>query len=481
LSIEVSVIIPAREEEYLQWTIDDLITKAEGSIEVITVLDGYWPDPPLRNYNNLHIIHNSEPGGMRAAINAGARIAKGKYLLKCDAHCIFDQSYDTKLKKDCEPNWTVVPRRYGLTRKEWKPNKELYEFQYITSPDDQNYPFKGANWPEYGARVDGDRIVDLMTTQGSCWFMHKDRFWELDGLDEENYGWMGREAQEICLKTWLSGGRFVLNRGTWYAHLKRSTRPYNKKSAWFEKSKNFVIDFWTNDKWPKQTRKFKSLIKQFAPIPSWHEKESFLTNRYIQEKYKLGSAREYPAKIKGMNRLEFAKMLKRLGFKIGCEVGVEEGRFSKLMIDTIPDLKLYLVDPYGNYPGVRKIYRNHKKNKEICIKNMQGFNVEFIEMQSGDAVRKIPDDTLDFVYIDANHRYDYVMMDIILWTPKVKKGGIISGHDYYAHRRTGCEVRLAVDDYVKAHDIVPWFLTDTREEVRKHRGDNRISWFWVKK
>ena len=58
--------------------------------------------------------------------------------------------------------------------------------------------------------MQGEKIVDLMTTQGSCWFMHKEFFDFIGGEDEDNYGTMGAEAQEICLKTWLSGGRFVL-------------------------------------------------------------------------------------------------------------------------------------------------------------------------------------------------------------------------------------------------------------------------------
>lgn len=103
---KVSVIIPARNEPYLQQTIDDLFSKAKGEIEIIVVLDGWWPFQPLKDRPNLILIHRGSPQGMRPAINSAARISKGEYLLKCDAHCMFDEGFDEKLKKDCEIDWT---------------------------------------------------------------------------------------------------------------------------------------------------------------------------------------------------------------------------------------------------------------------------------------------------------------------------------------------------------------------------------------
>jgi len=75
---DVSIIIPARNEIFLQKTVSDLLTKAEGNIEVIVILDGYWPTPQLIEDTRLKIIHRGKPTGMRAAINAGVAIAKGK-------------------------------------------------------------------------------------------------------------------------------------------------------------------------------------------------------------------------------------------------------------------------------------------------------------------------------------------------------------------------------------------------------------------
>ena len=72
----LSVIIPARNELYLQKTIDGLLSNAAGDVEVIVILDGYWPDPDLKADPRLIVVHR-EKRGMRASINAGVDIARG--------------------------------------------------------------------------------------------------------------------------------------------------------------------------------------------------------------------------------------------------------------------------------------------------------------------------------------------------------------------------------------------------------------------
>ena len=484
----LSIIIPSRNERYLQNTIDDVLVKAEGEIEVIVVLDGYWPNPPLKNNPRVKIIHRSTPRGMRNAINSAASIARGKYLMKTDAHCCFDKGFDVKLAKDCRYNWTVVPRRYAIDKVKWERKKEIYyDFQYISHPKDHKYPFKGVHWPEYGARkeVRGKKLVDLMTFQGSCWFMHRKRFWELGGEDEENYGTMGAEAQEICLKTWLSGGRCVLNRNTWYAHAKKLKGKYGYKkpmSEW-EKSRQYAIKCWTKNRWSGQTRELGWLIDKFRPVPGWHgSKESLRANRQIMERYKLNyGVNKFPRVVEGLNRDGLVELWRDLGYKVGCEVGVARGSFSTLMFKGIPGLKMYLVDPYEDYAGARKRRgKDHTEGEKVAREKMKGFDAVFIKKPSETAFLDIPDNSLDFVYIDGNHKYDYVMLDILLWSRKVKKGGMVSGHDYYdsTNRVSKCAAKSAVDDFTRFHKIMPWYLTDKTAKV--YRADRHASWFWIK-
>ena len=93
------------------------------------------------------------------------------------------------------------------------------------------------------------------------------------------------------------------------------------------------------------------------------------------------------------------------------------------------------------------------------------------------AVKRIPDGSLDFVYIDSNHSYDYVMEDLINWSRKVRKGGIVSGDDYYNFGGAG--VVGAVDDYTKAHGI-KFELTDPYPEIMDRGHHEKPSYWWVK-
>jgi len=489
--MNLSVVIPARNEPYLQKTIDDLLAKSERSIEIIAVLDGYWPDPPIKDDSRVTLIHHPKAEGMRPSINEAARVAKGRYLMKCDAHCCFGQGFDRILSEDCRPGYTMVPRRYSLDRRKWDRGKKLYEFQYISNWEDKRYPLKGHNWPEYNQRIGkAKKIVALMTSQGSCWFTHRKRFWDLGGLDDVNYGIMGREAQETCLKAWLSGGKYMLTRNTWYAHWKKNAgvkhphrATYPKPRAEWNKSAKFLIDQFAheNPKWPLQKKPLSWLIEKFKPVPTWHNTESLEASRTIREKYKLNDVRQSPIKLKKAGRRDLYKLFNEIGFKVGCEVGVMEGINAKTMFKEIPDLKLYLVDPWIDYEGQRKfrgekLLKNALKMTKIRVKP---YNAEILQMFSDQAARMVPNDSLDFVYIDANHSFDYVMMDILLWVPKVRIGGIISGHDYYHSPRTKMEASRAVQAYVRQKKIFPYYLTDQMKKPY-HKGDRKSSWFWVK-
>jgi len=148
------------------------------------------------------------------------------------------------------------------------------------------------------------------------------------------------------------------------------------------------------------------------------------------------------------------------------------------MFEKIPGLKLYLVEPYKDYESGNRRYgaANHDKFKRMTLKRLRGKDIVLLEMFSEDAARKVPDDSLDFVYIDGMHLYDFVMQDIILWSRKVREGGIISGHDYDRNSSV-VQVMHAINDYVRVHNIDPLYLTDTR--AYKVKGDKTTSWFWV--
>lgn len=278
---KVSVLIAARNEPYLQRTITDAFDKAKGEIEVIAVLDGYRPD--ISGHRNQILIYHPENIGQRPAINQAAKLATGKYVFKVDAHCIFDEGYDVKLAEDCEYDWTAIPRRHGVIENDWKRRPGRIDYMRLTSPSEPgDLGLRAKAWTEYRKRPEaqGD-ITDVMTCQGSGWFQYKDRFWELGGLDERHGHW-GALGCEVGCKAWLSGGRLIVNKKTWYAHWQRgrkhtkdatvtTSRFYHLPRQVVRDAHAYAKDLWFNNKWPLQKREFKWLLDKFAPVTGWQD------------------------------------------------------------------------------------------------------------------------------------------------------------------------------------------------------------------
>lgn len=171
-----------------------------------------------------------------------------------------------------------------------------------------------------------------------------------------------------------------------------------------------------------------------------------------------------------LTRADLADLFARLGFRSGAEVGVERGHFSRTICKANPGVTLICVDPWEAYPGYRdhvaqdRLDRFHEETRE----RLRPFGCIIRRAFSLEAACEIPNGSLDFVYLDANHSRAHVEADIEAWAPKVRVGGIVSGHDYCAG--DGYGVIEAVNAYVRAHDIHPLFIL---------RGDRSPSWAWV--
>lgn len=166
-------------------------------------------------------------------------------------------------------------------------------------------------------------------------------------------------------------------------------------------------------------------------------------------------------------RLDLVEIFKLLEFKSGAEIGVAEGRFSKVMLDTVPGLRLLCVDPWQQYGRISQRICDERYTR--AVHTLSGRNAEIMRLSSLAAAQQVPAASLDFVYIDGDHTFDAVMLDILLWAPKVKPGGIVAGHDYYEFYQAG--VISAVRAYTQAHGIGAWYLTKEKE----------ASWLWVKR
>jgi glycosyltransferase involved in cell wall biosynthesis len=298
---DLSVLIPARNEMFLIRTIEDILANSEGSTEIIVVLDGYWPDPPIEDNPRVTLIHHTNPVGQRAATNEAARLSTAKYVMKVDAHCAFDKGFDVKMMERFEPDWTMIPRMYNLHAFDWvcscgyrkyqSPTPEkcekcgekmkrevIWKPREHTSNDfmrfDSELHFQ--YWRDLKRRPQskGD-YVETMSLLGACWMMQRDRYWELDGMDEGHGSW-GQMGTEVACKSWLSGGKLITNRKTWFAHMFRTQGgdfgfPYPNPGIRTARKRS--QDLWKNGQWPKAKYPLSWLIEKFAPVPGWENVE----------------------------------------------------------------------------------------------------------------------------------------------------------------------------------------------------------------
>lgn len=289
----LSVIIPSRSEPFLNKTIQDLLIKAKGEIEIIAVLDGweptetkteFWSTPARIEDPRVIYIHNDISQGMRKAINAGAKVAKGEYLMKLDAHCLFEEGFDLKLAENCEENWVVIPARYSLDAERWaienngKPRRDYHYLCYPERGKAHDWGMHGVEWWDRGVQRSDPKydIDDNMSFQGSCWFMHKKWFTDfLEGMDENPiYAGWAQEPTEIGCKTWLGGGAVKVNKKVFYCHLhkgKRYPRTYYVDDKAIVEGHRYAANYWMQNRWPKQIHNIDWLIEKFMPVPTWPE------------------------------------------------------------------------------------------------------------------------------------------------------------------------------------------------------------------
>ena len=123
-----------------------------------------------------------------------------------------------------------------------------------------------------------------------------------------------------------------------------------------------------------------------------------------------------------------------IGHGKGVEIGVFKGEFSKVILSKWKGT-LYMVDVWRGLGDEYDDMSNHNIHSDAYVETIQNINGYedrgiMVRATSKTASEIFEDESLDFIYIDANHAYDFVVEDINLWFPKLKKGGIFSGHDY---------------------------------------------------
>ena len=312
---DLSIVIPSRNEEWLARTIQDILEHREGKTEVIAVLDGSWGINPIPMHPDVTVIYHPISVGQRAGTNDAVKLSKAKYVLKLDAHCSMDQGFDRKMLeafeevgddvtmaptlrnlwafdwvcKKCGNRWYQGPTpEFCCSDKKGKVKNELCDskdferdIKWIAKERPQNTSFCFDTTlhfqynSKYMKKQEGD-LVETMSLQGSCFMLTRERYWDLNICDEAHGSW-GQQGTEVACASWLSGGRVLVNRRTYYGHLFRTqggdfSFPYPNPGNKVEKARKYSRDLWFNNKHKKQILPLSWLVEKFNP-PYWNEPE----------------------------------------------------------------------------------------------------------------------------------------------------------------------------------------------------------------
>lgn len=310
---KLSIIIPARNEMFLKNTVEDILKNKRDDTEIIVVLDGKWADPPLIQHPDVNIIYTSTKG-QRAATNLGVKLSKAKYVCKMDAHCAIAEGWDSEMIKTMEEvgdKVTLVSIMRNLWAFDWKcyrcgkrtyqgptPKKciQCGDSRYMRrkilwigkhNPQSTSYCFDSKphfqyfeEWkhrPQYIKDKEKKGLTETMSLQGSCFMCTREKYWEL-GLCDESLGSWGNQGIEVACKTWLSGGKVLVDHNTWYAHMFRTQGgdfgfPYEQHGKHVEETKKKVKNLFWEKKWNKQIKPLSWLIRKFSPVPGWTEED----------------------------------------------------------------------------------------------------------------------------------------------------------------------------------------------------------------
>jgi len=174
---------------------------------------------------------------------------------------------------------------------------------------------------------------------------------------------------------------------------------------------------------------------------------------------------EQELNIKLKDRYDLPDMWKRMGFTHGAEIGVWKGDFAHNTLTRMPGLVEYiLVDPWRHQEDWNKPFNRQDDEFEAIYKEAMGKTADSpvgqgrVKVKRGTSLEQaktVPNNSLDFVYIDGDHTLNGALTDIMLWYPKVKSGGVIFGDDYVDGGQHGSKfdptmVKSVVDTFARA-------------------------------
>lgn len=191
-----------------------------------------------------------------------------------------------------------------------------------------------------------------------------------------------------------------------------------------------------------------------------------------------------PMEVPGLGREDLSKWLGELGFREGVEIGVMEGLYSEQLLRDAPRMHLTSIDPWLSRPEYRDIRRPQRvfdEYERVARLRLGRYpNSKILKMKSVEASRTFADKSLDFVYVDGHHDFLPVAEDLSYWSPKIRSGGIMAGHDYARFKsQASIHVVEVLHAWTWARAIRPWFVLGRRFPPPGEHRDLQRSWLWV--
>jgi predicted O-methyltransferase YrrM len=196
------------------------------------------------------------------------------------------------------------------------------------------------------------------------------------------------------------------------------------------------------------------------------------TLKFIADRYKLDLNQPNPIQIPASRWHDLGHLLNALGCKKAVEVGVYRASFTQTLASRARNMEIIGVDAWTTYDGYKDYEPNHLETeayRDAHIRAERWPNIKLIKGWSKDIAPTIEDNSLDYLFIDANHEYAWVVEDLHLWAKKVKPGGIVMGHDYFVMKKLNFGVIQAVNGWVETHHIKHLFTW----------RDNCPSWMFI--
>jgi hypothetical protein len=177
---------------------------------------------------------------------------------------------------------------------------------------------------------------------------------------------------------------------------------------------------------------------------------------FIQKRYNLDLNQPNPIQIPASRWHDLGHLLNDLDYTLGVEIGVYRGRFTATLAKRAPKMQLVGVDAWKVYPGYKDYCDSDLEDEAYldAVRRTEIYpQVKLVNDWSVEASKMFKDESLDYIFIDANHSYEWVVEDMKAWIPKVKTGGIVMGHDYFVMKKLNFGVIQAVNGWVETHFI----------------------------